>query len=195
MSMMVSLVSAKQMNRIINGKNATQGQFPYQVSWGFDYFESFEYIKLRVNFCGGSIIDKTTIITAAHCCESIQGLSPIFPHLGNFGEFQNFQFPIPRGILIGELGKNGKNKNPNFKNRLSKNRVFFINWTRFQSNSYQHTVSISFNPLFFYFSWGIQKQKSCDFKKQGQLLLAYKTLQILKKMALVNMSTRILPKH
>ena len=53
-----------------------------------------------------------------------QGLSPIFPHLGNFGEFQNFQFPIPRGILIGELGKNGKNKNPNFKNRLSKNRVF-----------------------------------------------------------------------
>ena len=124
MSMMVSLVSAKQMNRIINGKNATQGQFPYQVSWGFDYFESFEYIKLRVNFCGGSIIDKTTIITAAHCCESIQGLSPIFPHLGNFGEFQNFQFPIPRGILIGELGKNGKNKNPNFKNRLTKNRVF-----------------------------------------------------------------------
>ena len=124
-----------------------------------------------------------------------QGLSPIFPHLGNFGEFQNFQFPIPRGILIGELGKNGKNKNPDFKNRLSKNRVFFINWTRFQSNSYQHTVSISFNPLFLYFSWGIQKQKSCDFKKQGQLLLAYKTLQKLKKMALVNMSTRILPKH
>ena len=81
MSMMVSLVSARQMNRIINGKNATQGQFPYQVSWGFDYFESFEYIKLRVNFCGGSIIDKTTIITAAHCCESIE--TPKFTNFYN----------------------------------------------------------------------------------------------------------------
>ena len=88
MSMMVSLVSARQMNRIINGKNATQGQFPYQVSWGFDYFESFEYIKLRVNFCGGSIIDKTTIITAAHCCESIE--TPKFTNLLAFPYIKHF---------------------------------------------------------------------------------------------------------
>ena len=67
MTMMVSLVSARQMERIFNGKNATQGQFPYQVSWQkckHSYGDSYCF-----NFCGGSIFNKTTIITAAHCCE------------------------------------------------------------------------------------------------------------------------------
>ena len=51
--------------RIVNGKNATQGQFPYQVSWCYD---TDVYC---FNFCGGSIYTETTIITAAHCCEGI----------------------------------------------------------------------------------------------------------------------------
>ena len=51
---------------IVNGKNATQGQFPYQVSWCYDTDEGYCF-----NFCGGSIFTETTIITAAHCCEGI----------------------------------------------------------------------------------------------------------------------------
>ena len=71
MSMMVSLVSAKQMNRIINGKNATQGQFPYQVSWQKCKHIIADFSSKCFNFCGGSIFNENTIITAAHCCDSI----------------------------------------------------------------------------------------------------------------------------
>ena len=58
---LAALVSARQVGeRIVNGQNATQGQFPYQVSWLADNDE---------HICGGSIFTETTIITAAHCCE------------------------------------------------------------------------------------------------------------------------------
>ena len=72
MTMMVSLVSARQMERIFNGKNATQGQFPYQVSWlkckhSYGDYGGY-YNSYCFNFCGGSIFNKTTIITAGHCC-------------------------------------------------------------------------------------------------------------------------------
>ena len=66
MTVMVSLISARQMERIINGKNATQGQFPYQVSWQ----NCIDSIEMCLHFCGGSIFNETTIITAAHCCDS-----------------------------------------------------------------------------------------------------------------------------
>ena len=42
---------------------ATQGQFPYQVLWCFDLLCS--------SFCGGSIFNERTIITAAHCCDNV----------------------------------------------------------------------------------------------------------------------------
>ena len=63
-----SLTSARQIGeRIVNGQNATQGQFPYLVSWWNDQ---------NVHFCGGSIFTETTIITAAHCCEKNWGKWP-----------------------------------------------------------------------------------------------------------------------
>lgn len=46
-------------NRIVNGKDAESGQFPYQVS-----------LRIRehnAHFCGGSIISNRWIITAGHC--------------------------------------------------------------------------------------------------------------------------------
>ena len=48
--------------RIINGENATLGQFPWQVGLylGFDD---------TVWFCGGSIISENWILTAAHCLD------------------------------------------------------------------------------------------------------------------------------
>jgi secreted trypsin-like serine protease len=41
----------------VNGEAAELGQFPYQVLWAFGN-----------SFCGGSIYNKSTIITSAHCC-------------------------------------------------------------------------------------------------------------------------------
>ena len=47
-------------DRIVNGKDAVPGQFPHQVLWARNAYGSV--------FCGGSIYDNSTIITAAHCC-------------------------------------------------------------------------------------------------------------------------------
>ena len=47
-------------DRIVNGEDAKLGQFPHQVLWASDSYGSV--------FCGGSIYNKSTIITAAHCC-------------------------------------------------------------------------------------------------------------------------------
>ncbi|KAF2881480.1 hypothetical protein ILUMI_24698 [Ignelater luminosus] len=48
-------------DRIVNGTNATQGQFPFIVS--LSIVES----KVVEHFCGGSIITKFWSLTAAHC--------------------------------------------------------------------------------------------------------------------------------
>lgn len=42
---------------IMGGVNATIDEFPYQVSVHYNNFHT----------CGGVIIDRTTILTAAHC--------------------------------------------------------------------------------------------------------------------------------
>ena len=52
--------------KIVNGEDAVEGQFPYQVLWAI---ESHEYYFVD---CGGSIYNESTIITAAHCCKSFE---------------------------------------------------------------------------------------------------------------------------
>lgn len=47
--------------RIVGGQNAKNNQFPYQISLRLNNFHT----------CGGSIISKNYIITAAHCVTTI----------------------------------------------------------------------------------------------------------------------------
>ena len=47
---------------IVGGQDAVLGQFPHQVLWSFNGFV----------WCGGSIYNKSTIITAAHCCKPFE---------------------------------------------------------------------------------------------------------------------------
>lgn len=52
-------------NRIVGGKDASDGEFPYQISLQFK----------NQHFCGGSLISESWIVTAAHC--KVDGLDPI----------------------------------------------------------------------------------------------------------------------
>ena len=55
-------------NKIVGGEDAVLGQFPHQVLWAYN----------GNVFCGGSIYNESTIITAAHCCEAIDdGFLPL----------------------------------------------------------------------------------------------------------------------
>ncbi|KAE8408276.1 trypsin-like cysteine/serine peptidase domain-containing protein [Aspergillus pseudonomiae] len=54
--------SAIAEKAIVGGSQAADGEFPYQVS-----------VQTSYHMCGGSIIDKDHILTAAHC---VDGLSP-----------------------------------------------------------------------------------------------------------------------
>lgn len=50
--------------RIVGGQIAKQGQFPYQVSLQCQPGPQYQFSHI----CGGSIIDRRTILTAGHCC-------------------------------------------------------------------------------------------------------------------------------
>ena len=52
--------------RIFNGEDAKLGQFPHQVLW----VNTASFSKV---YCGGSIYNKSTIITAASCCVWVDG--------------------------------------------------------------------------------------------------------------------------
>ncbi|KAF5287791.1 hypothetical protein FQA39_LY15727 [Lamprigera yunnana] len=69
--------------RVVGGETAADGQFPYQVS--IRYYDSHN--------CGGTIVNKNTILTAAHCLDgySVPGLTVIVGtnHISEGGENHN----------------------------------------------------------------------------------------------------------
>ena len=48
--------------RIVGGEEAADGEFPWQVS-----LRQIAGLG-ATHFCGGSVIDKDWVLTAAHCC-------------------------------------------------------------------------------------------------------------------------------
>lgn len=52
-------------SRIIGGRQAKEGEFPWQVS--IASVSSVSSTNNPSHFCGGAILSKNTIITAAHC--------------------------------------------------------------------------------------------------------------------------------
>jgi len=59
----------RQEPKIVGGRKAPHGAFPWQVSVGVSWISD----PYESHFCGGSIYSRTWIVTAAHCLE---GLAP-----------------------------------------------------------------------------------------------------------------------
>lgn len=76
--------------RIVGGKDAEKGQFPYQVAL---------YEKLHDKlFCGGSIISSRFLLTAAHCLNTVEYPEEIFAVAGTV--YRNKKDFIGDGAII-----------------------------------------------------------------------------------------------
>ncbi|EFN74334.1 Chymotrypsin-2 [Camponotus floridanus] len=63
------------ISQIVGGKNATNGMYPYQAS--------LRDSKNNRHFCGGAIISKSFIITAAHCLNNLNDPSDVLVGIGS----------------------------------------------------------------------------------------------------------------
>merc|ERR1711931_458866 len=71
------------IGRIVGGEEASDGEFPFQVS-----LRSIGALG-ATHFCGGSIINENWIVTAAHCCAN---QSPFSMHVVAGGiKLNNFE--------------------------------------------------------------------------------------------------------
>lgn len=62
-------INHDEFDKIVGGQQADHGEYPWQVSLQRSSWGSYSH------FCGGSILDATTIITAAHCIEGVSASS------------------------------------------------------------------------------------------------------------------------
>ncbi|EDS42904.1 serine protease [Culex quinquefasciatus] len=76
--------------RIVNGQEATPGQFPYQV---FLEYQLIEY----PSSCGGSIINSNNVLTAAHCVwRALSGTAIVGVHNNKINEPTQQRIPFAK---------------------------------------------------------------------------------------------------
>jgi hypothetical protein len=99
-------------DRIVGGKDAILGQLPYQVSLRQGPLGGY-------HFCGGTILDETSVLSAAHCFPVSQEFSADL-FIAAVGSIK--KYPVEEGD--GQVGVSQDNL-CNEKNNSQKNISFF----------------------------------------------------------------------
>ncbi|XP_050957875.1 chymotrypsinogen A [Labeo rohita] len=81
-------------NKIVGGDNATAGSWPWQVS--------IQSVKFGAHFCGGSLINKDWVLSAAHCFQGLSASDVVmyFGRQSQSGLNSNEINRTARGIII-----------------------------------------------------------------------------------------------
>ncbi|XP_046965777.1 serine protease persephone-like [Vanessa cardui] len=61
---------------IIGGELANLGEFPHMVALGYKMNDGYKFL------CGGSLVSKTFVITAAHCIDNLERIEPSIVRVG-----------------------------------------------------------------------------------------------------------------
>ncbi|XP_047533321.1 serine protease persephone-like [Vanessa atalanta] len=61
---------------IIGGETVSLGEFPHMVALGYERTDGFDFL------CGGSLISRTFVLTAAHCVDTLDQVKPSIARMG-----------------------------------------------------------------------------------------------------------------
>ena len=62
-----------QFSNIAGGKRAKLGEFPYMALLGYEFLNNSDGKMVKSYDCGGSLINKWYVLTAAHCMFKVDG--------------------------------------------------------------------------------------------------------------------------
>ena len=61
------------LSNIVGGKRAKLGDYPYMALLGYETFINSDGKEIKSYDCGGSLINKWYVLTAAHCMFQVAG--------------------------------------------------------------------------------------------------------------------------
>ncbi|XP_022218719.2 collagenase-like [Drosophila obscura] len=94
--LLLKLSNGSNIQRIINGGNATAKQFPYQVYYETFSLDNYDAINVWKYECGGTIISSKIVLTAAHCLQepNIKALKIFFGAVDKSNANEKGQQPL-----------------------------------------------------------------------------------------------------
>ncbi|XP_034832134.1 serine protease persephone-like [Maniola hyperantus] len=81
---------------IIGGESASLGEFPHMVALGYDRSDGYDFQ------CGGSLLSDSYILTAAHCVDTLDRVTPTIARMGVI-ELGDRQFNSETDVRIVEI--------------------------------------------------------------------------------------------